>query len=97
MREVAANAGNARYVGQADHVAVPTVDAWGPGTRIPAILISARMQHSGVDSTQYDTTSILATIEQAWGLSPLSSRDAGVNPLTNAIRAGTSGGQGGNG
>ncbi len=85
------------FGGQADHVAVPTVDAWGPGTRIPAILISARMQHSGVDSTQYDTTSILATIEQAWGLSPLSSRDAGVNPLTNAIRAGTSGGQGGNG
>ena len=59
------------FGGQADHVAVPTVDAWGPHP-IPAMLISARMQHSGVDSTQYDTTSILATIEQAWGLAPLS-------------------------
>ncbi len=85
------------FGGQADHVSVPKVDAWGPGTRIPAMLISARMQHSGVDSTQYDTTSILATIEQAWGLAPLSPRDAGMNPLTNAIRVGTSGGKGGNG
>lgn len=76
------------YGGFADHVPVPTVDAWGPGPRIPALLVSARMTKSGVDSTQYDTTSILATLNKAYGLPPLGSRDAIVNPLDNAILAG---------
>ena len=39
----------------------------------------------GVDSTVYDTTSILAFIEKRWGLTPRSTRDAAVNPLTNAF------------
>ncbi len=76
------------FGGQFDHVSVPKVDAWGPGTRIPALLISAGMNRSGVDHTQYDTTSILATIEHRFGLAPLSTRDASVNDLTNAIREG---------
>jgi phospholipase C len=35
----------------------------------------------GVDHTQYDTTSIAATIERRFGLRPLSARDAAVNDL----------------
>lgn len=76
------------YGGHADHVPVPKGDVWGPGPRIPAVLVSARMTRSGVDHTQYDTTSILATLNKAFGLAPLSARDASVNPLDNAILTG---------
>jgi acid phosphatase len=76
------------FGGQWDHVAPPKVDAWGPGTRIPALVISRSLKHSGVDHTSYDTTSILATIERSFGLSPLSSRDAGVHDLSHAVAAG---------
>ena len=40
-----------------------------------------------VDNTQYDTMSILATIEQKYGLAALSSRDAAVNSLSNVFDA----------
>jgi phospholipase C len=76
------------FGGQWDHVAPPTVDAWGPGTRIPALVISRSLKHSGVDHTTYDTTSILATIERSYGLQPLSSRDAEVNDLSHAVAVG---------
>jgi phospholipase C len=75
------------FGGQSDHVAPPKVDAWGPGSRIPALLVSKRFTTSGVDHTQYDTTSILSTIEKSFGLAPLSTRDAAVNPLS--VTAGT--------
>jgi phospholipase C len=76
------------FGGQFDHVTPPTVDAWGPGTRIPAMLVSAGMQHSGVSHKTFDTTSILATIEHSWGLAPLSPRDASVNDLSSAVAIG---------
>ena len=66
----------------------PTVDRWGPGTRIPALVLSAGMVKSGVDSTTYDTTSIMATIEHSFGLRPVASRDAGATDLTAAVRMG---------
>ena len=77
------------FGGQWDHVSVPKVDAWGPGTRIPALVLSTRFEQSGVDHTEHDTTSILATIEHAFKLAPLSSRDAGVSTLDSAIRIGS--------
>ncbi len=76
------------FGGQWDHVAPPVVDKWGPGTRIPALVISRSLKHSGVDHTSYDTTSILATIERSYGLAPLSSRDAAVNDLSHAVAVG---------
>ncbi len=76
------------FGGSADHVSVPKVDAWGPGTRIPALLISPRLQTSGVSHTQFDTTSILSMIEHSYGLAPLSSRDATVNDLGVALKRG---------
>jgi len=68
-----------------DHVAPPVIDNWGPGTRIPAIIISPFAKRHTVDSTRYDTTSILKLIEVRYGLSPLTSRDATANDLTNAL------------
>jgi len=71
--------------GRWDHVAPPKGDKWGPGTRVPMIVISPFAKQGFVDHTQYDTTSILKTIENRWGLAPLGSRDAQVNDLTNAF------------
>jgi phospholipase C len=76
------------FGGSYDHVAPPKVDAWGPGTRIPALVLSASMQHSGVSHATYDTTSILATIEHSFDLAPLSTRDASVNDLAQAVDLG---------
>lgn len=46
-----------------DHVAPPAADRWGPGTRVPAIVISPYAKKGYVDHTPYDTTSILRFIE----------------------------------
>ena len=80
------------FGGQWDHVSPPTgqgvSDVWGPGTRIPALVIANQLSgRNSVDHTQYDTTSILSTIEHKYGLAPLSSRDASVNDLTAAFKA----------
>jgi len=68
-----------------DHVAPPAGDRWGPGTRVPAIVISPFAKKGFVDHTQYDTTSILRTIELRWDLAPLGTRDAAAAPLINAF------------
>ncbi len=83
------------FGGQWDHVPPPGQgnnngphDEWGPGTRIPAFVISPGLRGNfAVDHTQYDTTSILALIEERYGLAPLSSRDAAVNSLSDVFAA----------
>ena len=67
--------------GQWDHVAPPTTDKWGPGTRVPGIIISP-FAKGGVDSTPYDTTAILKLIEKRWGLAALTTRDAAQADLS---------------
>jgi phospholipase C len=85
------------FGGQWDHVAPPGQgssaadgphDNYGPGTRIPALIIGANFTKSGVDHQAHDTTSILATIEHAYGLDPLSNRDAKVTDLRHALIVG---------
>jgi phospholipase C len=81
------------FGGSWDHVSPPSgqgedgsTDKWGPGTRIPAMVISPLLwQKAGVDHTPHDTTSILASIERRWGLEPLGSRDAAVTDLRTAF------------
>jgi acid phosphatase len=73
------------YGGRWDHVAPPKGDRWGPGGRVPAIIVSPYAKKGFVDHTQYDTTSILKFIENRWGLAPLGTRDAAANGLTNAF------------
>ena len=69
-----------------DHVAPPVIDKkWGPGTRVPAIIISPFAKQGYVDHTQYETVGILSFIEKRWGLAPLSDRDKNANPLNNAF------------
>ncbi len=73
------------FGGYWDHVAPPRIDRWGPGPRIPAIIVSPRSKKGYIDHTQYDTTSILATLERHFGLQPLSDRDAKANDLRSAF------------
>jgi acid phosphatase len=64
-----------------DHVAPPAADRWGPGTRVPALIVSPFAKRGVVDHTQYDTTSILRFITARFGLPALEgikARDAGV-------------------
>ncbi len=56
------------YGGQWDHVAPPKGDLVGPGTRIPAIVISPFSKKGTVDHTQYDTGSILRLITRRFDL-----------------------------
>jgi acid phosphatase len=68
-----------------DHVTPPVVDRWGPGGRVPMLVISPYAKKGFIDHTQYDHTSTLKFIETRWGLDPLTSRDAAANDLTNAF------------
>ncbi len=54
-----------------DHVAPPKADYFGPGTRIPALIISPYARRGMVDHTQYDTDSILRFIIRKYRLPTL--------------------------
>jgi phospholipase C len=71
--------------GRWDHVAPPKKDRWGPGTRVPTIVVSPFARAGVVDHTLYDTTSILKLIEERWDLAPLSDRDRDAGDLLNAL------------
>jgi len=60
-----------------DHVAPPKGDRWGPGTRIPTIIVSPYAKKGFVDHTVYDTTSIVRFIEWKYNLEPLGERRSG--------------------
>ncbi|MBB6112025.1 phospholipase C [Mucilaginibacter lappiensis] len=68
-----------------DHVAPPVIDKWGPGSRIPALIISPFAKKGYIDHTPYETVSILAFIEKRWQLKPLNSRDQHADPLSHAF------------
>ncbi|MEX5539987.1 acid phosphatase [Pseudomonas poae] len=80
-----------------DHVAPPKGDRWGPGTRVPALVVSPFARKGTVDHTVYDTASILRLITRVFQLETLDGlkqRDdamsaRGQKPmgdLTNALR-----------
>jgi acid phosphatase len=54
-----------------DHVAPPKGDRWGPGTRVPALVISPHAKKGHVDHTTYDTGSVLRLITRRFGLEQL--------------------------
>ena len=54
-----------------DHVAPPKGDRWGPGTRIPALVVSPFARKGTVDHTVYDTASILRLITRVHQLEVL--------------------------
>ena len=72
-----------------DHVPPPSGpgwgDRWGPGTRIPALIISPFAKRGFVDKTSYDTTSILKFITRRFELEPLPGVRQNAGDLTNAF------------
>jgi acid phosphatase len=59
------------FGGAWDHVAPPRGDLLGPGTRIPALIVSPFARRGTVDHTQYDTASILRLITRRFDLPSL--------------------------
>lgn len=72
-----------------DHVPPPSAegwgDRWGPGTRIPAVVISPFARKGHVDKTVYDTTSVLKSITRRFDLEPLPGVRAKAGDLTGAL------------
>ncbi|MEI6758218.1 MAG: acid phosphatase [Chlorobium sp.] len=68
-----------------DHASPPKGDRWGPGTRIPAIIISPFSKNHFVDHTYYDTTSILKFITKRFQLEPLPGIRLKAGDLSNAF------------
>jgi acid phosphatase len=62
-------------------------DVWGPGTRIPTLLVAMKFRGSGVDHADHDTTSILKLIEERFNLQPLGTRDGESISLKTALEA----------
>ena len=78
--------------GRWDHVAPPMndKDGWGPGTRVPAVLISPWSKTPvgsapKIDNTTYETVSILKTIEVLFNLRPLTDRDRDALPMIQGL------------
>jgi phospholipase C len=67
-----------------DHVP-PKSDRWGPGTRVPTVIISPFAKKGFIDHTTYDTTAILKLIEKRFDLPALGERDKNSKDLTNAL------------
>ncbi len=68
-----------------DHVTPPVIDRWGPGVRVPGIVISPFAKRHFVDHTQYESLSIIKFIEERWGLQPLGARDAKASNILNSL------------
>jgi len=66
-----------------DHVAPPKADLIGPGTRIPALVVSPFARRGFVDHTPYDTASILRLITRRFDLPTL----PGLKVRDQALRA----------
>lgn len=54
-----------------DHVAPPKGDRWGPGTRIPAMIIGPTVKKGFVDHAEYDTGSIIRFLMARYDLPAL--------------------------
>jgi phospholipase C len=63
----------------------PQGDQFGPGTRIPTLIVSPFAKRGFVDHTAYDTTSILKFITRRFGLEPLPGARQAMGDLTNAL------------
>jgi phospholipase C len=74
-----------------DPVVPPQYDVMGLGPRTPALIISPYSRQGDspaggyVDDTVYEFSSVLAFIEQLFGLDPMTERDAQASPLAGAL------------
>jgi acid phosphatase len=83
------------FGGQWDHVPPPGQaggpkgphDEMGPGTRIPALIVSPLLgKRFAVDSASHDTTSVMATIEHRFHVRAVNGRDRKVRDLSTVFK-----------
>jgi phospholipase C len=59
------------------------------GVRVPTLVISPLIRKGVIDKTEFDHTSILATVEQLFGMSSLTERDKAANALLHLLSLAT--------
>ncbi len=72
--------------GRWDHVTPPKRDKFGPGSRVPTIVISPYTWRGGVQHNSYDTLAILKTLEQRYNLKPLNETDAAAASMADCLQ-----------
>jgi phospholipase C len=73
------------YGGFYDHVPPPQVDFFGLGPRVPWIIISPYAIPGYISHTTYEFSSFLKTVEERFGLAPLTDRDANANDILDSF------------
>jgi phospholipase C len=73
------------YGGFYDHVAPPSVDQFGYGPRVPALVISPYARPGFCCHTTFDFRSPLKLIEERFNLKPLASRDRDANDMLDCL------------
>ncbi len=68
-----------------DHVAPVQLNRYGPGPRIPTIVVSPYARPGYIDHTSYDFSSLLRLVEERFGLAPLNRNDASARALENSF------------
>jgi acid phosphatase len=68
-----------------DHAPPPAGDRWGPGSRIPAIIVSPYARKGYIDHAYYDTTSIIKFLTRRFALEPLPGARPAAGDLTGAF------------
>ena len=73
-----------------DHVPPPAAPDDDPdfkrfGFRVPAIVVGPTVKKGYLSTTQYDHTTVLATLGARFGLEPLTTRSIKANPLTDVL------------
>ena len=58
------------------------------GVRVPALVISPLIPRGVIDHTTYDHTSMLASVERLFGMSPLTNRDKAANDFLHLLSLG---------
>jgi len=72
-----------------DHVAPPQLDAYGPGIRVPMLIVSPYAKPGYVDTTFSDHSSVLKFIETVFGLPTLASINHEFDTSTPTTNNGT--------
>lgn len=73
------------FGGLYDHVPPPTLDEYGLGPRVPLLIISPYAIAGKVSHTQYEFSSFLKLVEERFGLSALTNRDAQANDMLDSF------------
>ena len=73
------------FDGLYDHVPPPKADIFGLGPRVPLIIISPYSKAGKISHTQYEFSSFLKIVEERYGLSTLTARDAAANDMLDSF------------